>query len=274
MATLHQQNNELQRDLAREELEESYKTLTLLDNNASYKRALKSVETLLTQLEGCTTLSTQIKKLRDEALESRGELRNLLDQSEAERQGECSIDLIVNQTDDYTDLILPVKTTPEIETGGLLALVRDYCQDKLNETYGVDEELSFEGYMVLRMPEDISRKDLARTMTRGAPEVLGGSANNSQVYLRVASNFCFDYGPAGTQSEDSLGLGNSSEEDGRPKLPHGDTLTREQAIDLLRGGYSAKELGVTFPQTNPLGEVKSVQRIAGWYSALSKKQYD
>jgi hypothetical protein len=164
------------------------------------------------------------------------------------------IEVIINQYNGFTDVMLPIKKEDFNEDSKNLAqklydAVEDVCAE-----YDM-EEISVEGHIVLTLKGVIDKRDLAKEILDAAPPEYGGDPAKSILYLRIAPNFSFQY-----DKDKVIGVPIQPS-------PVKKDLSREEAIEWFTKGKRAADLAKMFPDTPKM-------TLAGWMSAWTKGAYE
>ncbi len=96
------------------------------------------------------------------------------------RAAQVSIDFVINQAEDGTELYIPVR---QEQDGPLTSLVRQYCK----EVFGKHEEGEFQTYAVFRTTKSVNAKDIADKLVKAKPVRL----SKYNIELSPAHNFSF-----------------------------------------------------------------------------------
>ncbi|MEK6846278.1 MAG: hypothetical protein AABY26_05940, partial [Nanoarchaeota archaeon] len=239
MTTLFESSNYLQQKLVQEGLR-MYRARLLYDKpSASVEQIRKNMGTIILE-RGAPRRGRAGQEDSLAGLEQRvgKEL-----QSGLEKLSDNIVEIIINQYNGHTEILIPVKTED------LNRKKEDTLSDKLytacEEVCSVHqgEEFSFDGYVGFSIMGKMDKVKLAQELLAAAPGELGGtSSKGTKFYLRVAYNFCFNYVP---------------EEAGKKETPSNQVLTREDAVKYFEQGKNALELSQMYPLTKKM-------TLAGW----------
>jgi hypothetical protein len=254
------------------------KSLVELSNGAQYKVALQGMERYRAMIQSADTDSRRytgrvladLEKVIERVKGERGygtaatrlrqlhsQLEGVATSSAGRLQEDKRIEIIINQYNGFTDLLLPVKNEDlGEETENLAQKLYDSIRGVCEDLEGDPEftEASVEGYVVFSLAGETNKKNLAKALLDSAPAEYGGEAAKSVLYLRVAPNFSFNY-----ERDKVVGV---------PVEPSSKKtdLTKEEAVEWFEKGKRAVELSKMFPNTPKM-------TLAGWMSAWSKGAY-
>lgn len=248
MTTLFESSNYLQQKLAQEGLR-MYRARLLYDKpSAPVEQIRKNMGTIILE-RGAPRRGRANQEDSLAHLEQRvgKEL-----QSGLEKLSDNIVEIIINQYNGHTEILIPVKTEDlnKKKEDTLSDKLYTACEEVCSAHQG--EEFSFDGYIGFSLTGKRDKVKLAQELLAAAPGELGGtSSQGAKFYLRVAYNFCFNYVPT---------------EAGKKETPSNKVLVREEAVKYFEQGKNALELSQMYPLTKKM-------TLAGWMSAWRKGQY-
>ena len=258
MRTLHQQNNEAQYDLVLKGLEAYRAMIRVADAGVRRDDAIFIED--LERVVACASGQKGYKAAAQRVDKRVAKLRREVEEAGRRVRESKGIEVIINQYNGNTDVILPIKREDLTDGDKTLADKLYRCCDEASDLQGDYEEATFDGYIVFSVDGKVDKKTLAANILEEAPKEFGGETTGAVLYLRVASNFSFHYE-----------LDRAVEDESAPELvkptPTKRTLDRDEAVAYFRDGRTAKELREMFPDTPKM-------TLAGWASAFAKGQYD
>jgi hypothetical protein len=276
--TIYKENNDAQYQLALDGMNTYNAVLKKADyeTNQQTQNVLALANQFLKQTKGKKTAGLEDVRKSVEALQ-----QNLTSQASTAAvylQGDKGIEIIVNQYNGHTDVIIPTK--PEDLTGGdslvdkLYSCVEQTCADIASDYEADIDDRLFEGYHVFSMKSrTISRNDIGGRILTAAPEEFAG--REATLFLRVANNFSFRYDLQDLAANSNKVLGKTKKlkkinKGGKTFTPQGavgNTCTKAQALQLFEQGLDSPAVRAMYPGNNPM-------QIAGWKSAHSKGAYN
>ena len=197
----------------------------------------------------------------------------------AQRESDGALEILLNQPNGTTDVLLPVKKET-IETmisdvslaHKLYTFVHDFCDDYAGTTL---TEKIFEGYVVLSLDARLDKTIFARQLLDAALPEFGGARTGALVYVRVAPNFCFSYETFPEQTSaprrrvvERRGIERRNQTPGLDPVQESGlrTITKKNAIEEFEQGKYARDINKEYPGTPTM-------TIAGWQSAWRKGLY-
>jgi uncharacterized protein (DUF433 family) len=97
------------------------------------------------------------------------------------RATQATIDIVINQNGEHTELYIPVKHGQQ---GPLMSLVQEHCKDKFDSKAEVGE---YKNYVVLRTGKTVNPETLAEKLNKNQP----GRFTRYNITLAPAANFRF-----------------------------------------------------------------------------------
>lgn len=250
MTTLFESSNYLQQKLALEGLKQYRARLLSRENSLYAERARQSMGTLMLE----RAAPRRGRGNQEEVIASLEQRLGQEIHERLEQTGERVVEVIINQYNGHTQILLPVKSE-DLKEGDTLADKLYNASEEVSSAYE-SEEFSFEGYMGFSLVGKLDKVELAQKLLAAAPQELGGKSSRfspgARYFLRVAYNFCFNYVPGDNGKKDAS--------------PSNQVLTREEAVKYFEQGKSALELSQQFPLTKKM-------TLAGYMSAWRKGQY-
>jgi len=271
MQTLQDLNNDMQASLASGCLG-NYRR-AVLNAHEDYQE-LSDLSGMLSGLEDFlgkvdqTQLSGH-EPIKHMAVAWKGNLNAELQKNRSERPG---VEILVNQYDIATDVILPIKAE-DLKSDKLAASLYEHVSKVCGDKDGT--EMTWQGYLVFSLPEGTDKKTLSKQLLENVPAELGGDGQKVPIlYLRVANNLSFQYdGRQVDHSEHQVsptGEGSSSGSSSGPDLQDSgvkDTISREEAIEYFGQGRTSRDLHEEFPGN-------TVRQLAAWLSHIRMDTYE
>ena len=248
------QNIELMRKLKRTLREQGKKTKDIRDLDGELKGKLERY------LAKKKSLQEDIKKTKKKI-----------------RKGD-GIELIINKYNGTTDVILPVRDEDLGKEGE--TLIEKLYQSVSNslDDIGTGDESYFEGYKVLSVDREYSRKEVAGAILHNLPQEFAGM-KGAVIYVRMAPGFSFSYEKTEEKKKQKRIEKKKERKEAKParkmksngredsKLPTEDapvrtqTLSKEEAIELFEQGLTCPEIRERHPA---MQGPKEKMRLAGW----------
>lgn len=281
MRTARERSQDEQYRVAKEALDtyarvlERFDTLRITETR-SHIRALDEAIRLIEEAEQRYSAgSARTQALMRDAIEAQQTVRANFEEQRAnhareldaiERSSESFVEILINQSNGATDLLLPVKKD-DLQQDTLAHKLYTYCRDFCDGAdIGRVTEKTFDGYVVLSIDARLERQSFARQLLDEAPPEFGGSRTGTLVYVRVAYNFCFTYTAVPEQNVSSSEAPSPSHPQSQQRTQSQRTISKAEAIVEFDRGKNAKDIYKQHSGT-------PVMTIAGWQSAWRKGQY-